>query len=117
MTLFFKPGNACSHFLAETVTEPALLAGCSNNNDCPDHAACENRQCINPCAIRDPCAASANCKVFNHQPICTCPDGYVGTPNVDCRLRKYYRDIVFVVKLDKDKYQAVYTYYYYIKSV
>ena len=74
--------------LAELVTEPALPAGCSDNNDCPDYSACQNRNCINPCARNDPCAPGANCRVANHNPICTCPDGYIGTPTTSCRLRK-----------------------------
>ena len=70
-------------------TEPTLDVGCESNADCPDYTACENRQCINPCAIRDPCAPSAICKVVRHEPVCTCPDGYIGNPQTSCELRKY----------------------------
>lgn len=74
-------------FSVSPVTEPALAAGCRSDSDCPDYAACANRLCINPCAAGNPCAPSANCKVVNHQPVCTCPDGYIGTPTTDCRPR------------------------------
>jgi hypothetical protein len=67
-------------------TEPTLDVGCDSNADCPDYTACENRQCINPCAIRDPCAPSAICKVVRHEPVCTCPDGYIGNPQTSCEL-------------------------------
>lgn len=70
------------------VTEPSLAAGCDNNNECPDHAACENRLCINPCDFHDPCAKTAFCQVINHQAVCSCPDGYIGTPTTSCTLRE-----------------------------
>ncbi len=69
-------------------TEATLAAGCSNNNECPDHTACENRLCINPCAFKDPCAPTANCQVINHQAVCSCPDGFIGSPTTSCILRK-----------------------------
>ena len=69
-------------------TEPSLDVGCSTNDECPDYTACENRQCINPCAYKNPCAPTAHCRVVRHSPICTCPDGYVGSPTTSCQLRK-----------------------------
>ena len=80
--------NAWFYFLVGLPTEPTLDVGCESNADCPDYTACENRQCINPCAIRDPCAPSAICKVVRHEPVCTCPDGYIGNPQTSCELRK-----------------------------
>ena len=68
--------------------QPPLKPGCSTNQDCPSHTVCRNRQCLNPCAYDDPCAKNAFCKVINHEPVCTCPDGYIGSPTTDCRLRK-----------------------------
>ena len=76
------------YFTVVPQTEPTLAAGCANDDECPDHTACENRLCINPCAYRDPCARNAYCKVLNHQPVCTCPDGYIGDPKTECKLRK-----------------------------
>ena len=74
-------------------TEPTLAAGCANNQECPDHAACRNRLCINPCAYDNPCAPNANCRVVNHEPVCTCPDGYIGSPETSCELRKIFNPI------------------------
>ena len=76
-------------FIVKPVTEPILENGCSVNSDCPEYTACRNRLCINPCAYDDPCAPSAFCKVTQHQAICTCPDGFAGTPEISCERRKY----------------------------
>jgi hypothetical protein len=80
--------------VAPTVVEP-ITPGCATNSDCPDYTACRNSQCINPCAVDDPCAPTANCKVINHQPVCTCPDGYIGSPTTECRLRKIHSFLAF----------------------
>ena len=69
-------------------TAPVLSVGCLQNEDCPLYTACKNTKCINPCAEDNPCAPTAICKVLNHEPKCTCPDGYIGSPLTDCRPRK-----------------------------
>ena len=68
-------------------TVAPITAGCDNNDECPEHTACRNRLCINPCAYDDPCASNAICIVTNHNPVCTCPDGYIGDPSISCELR------------------------------
>lgn len=67
----------------------ALESGCSDDSECPTYNACENQLCIDPCILHDPCGKFAKCSVINHDVICTCPDGYIGDPNLDCRLRKW----------------------------
>ena len=74
--------------LAPPQVSPDLAVGCSYNDECPNYSACENRQCINPCAVRNPCAPRATCRVVNHEPVCTCPDGFIGSPQTECRPRK-----------------------------
>ena len=89
--IYFSNTHKCMfacYFSVPPPTEPVLDVGCSTNDECPDYAACENRQCINPCAFKNPCAPTANCRVVRHSPICTCPDGYVGSPTTSCQLRK-----------------------------
>lgn len=87
--------STCHYFihgynsLVLPTTPSPVIAGCDNNNDCPDHAACRNKLCINPCAFDDPCSPTAFCKVFNHEPVCTCPDGYIGDPTISCTLRRF----------------------------
>ena len=61
-----------------------LIAGCKDNDACPDHQACINRQCVNPCLFDRPCAPSAECEVFRHRAECRCPPGYVGSPLIAC---------------------------------
>ncbi|CAB4059877.1 unnamed protein product [Lepeophtheirus salmonis] len=73
-----NPANGC--FLPLPQLEPSLTPGCDINQDCPTHASCKNRLCINPCAEDSPCAPTAYCKVINHEAFCTCPDGYIGSP-------------------------------------
>ena len=67
---------------------PGVTVGCDIDGDCPDYTACRNRKCINPCVVDRPCAPSANCRVVKHSPICTCPNGYIGTPQTKCSLRE-----------------------------
>ncbi|CAB4059878.1 unnamed protein product [Lepeophtheirus salmonis] len=78
-----NPQSICN--LAPLLVEPIKEPGCDSNQDCPSHAACKDRKCINPCAESSPCASSARCKVINHEPECTCPDGFIGSPTTDCR--------------------------------
>ena len=70
------------------MTLPPVVSGCLSNNDCPDYTACQSRKCINPCAAPNVCAPNANCRVTRHQAVCTCPDGYIGSPQISCSLRK-----------------------------
>ena len=77
-------------YLVGLPTEPILTIGCYDNDECPLFNACENKKCINPCAERNPCAPTATCKVINHEPECTCPDGFIGSPLTDCRPRKFF---------------------------
>ena len=75
-----------------------MAAGCTTNNDCPGYAACKQRLCLNPCAEDNPCAKSALCKVVSHKPVCTCPDGYIGSPETNCLLRKYMEKVFAFIK-------------------
>ena len=72
----------------EFAPPPPIVSGCLTNNDCPDYTACQSRKCINPCAAPNVCAPNANCRVTRHQAVCTCPDGYIGSPELSCTLRK-----------------------------
>ena len=83
-----------SFLLVGLPTDPGLIVGCDSNDDCPDYTSCRNRKCINPCAVDKPCAPSALCKVVNHNPVCTCPNGYIGSPHTRCTPRKSHRNNV-----------------------
>ena len=89
--IFFSCPCTYFHFFSilEPVTLPPVVSGCLSNNDCPDYTACQARKCINPCAAPNVCAPNANCRVTRHQAVCTCPDGYIGSPEISCSLRKF----------------------------
>nr|XP_053634795.1 neurogenic locus notch homolog protein 4-like [Cherax quadricarinatus] len=58
-------------------------AQCFDHDDCPNHQACSLLKCINPC--EGACGERADCKVNDHQPICSCPRGMTGHPFERCR--------------------------------
>ena len=68
---------------------PAVASGCEGNADCPDHTACQNRKCINPCAPTNPCIRPARCEVIYHEVACACPNGFIGDITTVCKPRKY----------------------------
>ena len=88
-------------WIIDPVQPPDVIVGCRTDRDCPDFTACKNRKCINPCALRDPCARNALCRVIMHQPVCTCPDGYIGDPRTSCELRKYHTNTFPLVFFNK----------------
>ena len=68
---------------------------CVNNADCPQKQACGSQKCIDPCPGL--CGHNAVCRVINHNPLCTCNDGYSGSPYQGCRQipRKKYQPMQF----------------------
>lgn len=44
--------------------------------------ACVNQKCLNPCL--GACGVNSECKVVNHNPICTCPLLFTGDPFIRC---------------------------------
>ena len=61
---------------------------CVINEDCPSDKACVRLKCVDPCI--NVCTPSAICKVQNHVPSCSCPEGMVGDPFSHCRIE--YKD-------------------------
>lgn len=57
------------------------VQGCRSNSECSPTEACLNGKCQSPCQ----CGYNAVCDVFNHTPICKCPNGYNGDPSVSCQ--------------------------------
>jgi hypothetical protein len=88
----------CTRLVLCISVEPDLIEPlapeCTDNSECPPHNACINRQCLNPCAVSDPCATNAFCRVEAHQPVCTCPPGYLGDPRVSCTPRKFDEQLI-----------------------
>jgi hypothetical protein len=49
-------------------------------------SACVQQRCEDPCV--GSCGFNALCNVHNHQPICSCFDGYEGDPYSGCNVRQ-----------------------------
>lgn len=69
--------------------ETPALPECTSDSDCSSNAACIDQRCLNPCAERNPCALNAECRVSQHRPLCYCPTGWGGDPQLECYKRKY----------------------------
>ncbi|VEN50381.1 unnamed protein product, partial [Callosobruchus maculatus] len=63
-------------------TPPNCRPECIINSECPSNLACINKKCKDPCP--GSCGISAECKVLNHNAICTCPVGFEGDPFNSC---------------------------------
>lgn len=61
---------------------PTCRPECIQSADCSPSLACINRKCQDPCP--GSCASNAACSVKNHNPICTCPPKYTGSPFTYC---------------------------------
>lgn len=56
---------------------------CLLSSDCNPNQACNNNnRCFDPCI--GACAPNARCQVINHRPVCLCPTGATGNPQVSC---------------------------------
>ena len=62
---------------------------CTYNEDCPYEKACVRNKCVDPCI--GVCGENAECRVVNHNPICSCIQNYIGDPFVRCNPRKSIR--------------------------
>ena len=62
------------------IISAVVIVGCQTNDDCLQTLACFNRDCVDPCN----CGTNAQCFVNNHKPVCFCPEGYTGDPEVGC---------------------------------
>lgn len=50
--------------------------------ECSLDRVCLKNKCVNPCP--GVCASTAECKVYNHIPICTCSEGMTGNAFLEC---------------------------------
>lgn len=68
---------------------PSCRPQCTVNSDCPKDLACLNQKCKDPCV--GTCGTNAQCKIVNHNPICSCMPKYTGDPFSHChRNGKYF---------------------------
>lgn len=64
------------------VPEFGCTPECVRNQDCRPDQACVEQQCIDPCV--SVCGVRAECQVVNHNPICSCPQNFIGDPFTFC---------------------------------
>lgn len=63
-------------------TPPNCKPECVVNSECPQNRACYKHKCTDPCP--GTCGVEANCRVINHNPLCSCPQGTTGDPFSRC---------------------------------
>lgn len=76
-------------------TPPNCRPECIIHQECPSNRACMNQKCQDPCI--GTCGFNAKCTTQNHQPICSCIEGYEGDPYASCtpRQSKYKCSLLF----------------------
>jgi hypothetical protein len=57
---------------------------CISNNDCDRSKACIQKKCKDPCP--GVCGINAICQTLNHNPSCTCIEGFTGDPLSSCHI-------------------------------
>ena len=62
---------------------------CTTDPECPDHLACIEEKCKNPCFTSN-CGVNAECRAIKHRATCICNPGFVGDPYRICEERKTY---------------------------
>lgn len=61
---------------------PNCRPECVTSSECQQQEACINQKCRNPC--EGTCGLGAECRVINHNPICSCARGLIGDPFEQC---------------------------------
>ncbi|OTF84222.1 hypothetical protein BLA29_008012, partial [Euroglyphus maynei] len=59
--------------------------GCRSTLNCPKDKTCVQEKCINPCKQSGACGRNAICLASSHVAVCSCPNGFIGDPNVECK--------------------------------
>ena len=72
----------CSCEAAMIGAPPNCRPECLVSSECSQTTACMQQRCRDPCPGL--CGANADCRVTNHNPICTCRRGYEGDPFSGC---------------------------------
>lgn len=61
---------------------PYCKPECVVSSECSQDKTCINQKCKDPCP--GTCGINARCQVVNHNPICSCNNGFTGDPFVRC---------------------------------
>lgn len=65
---------------------PNCRPECVIHQECPSNRACIAQQCQDPCI--GSCGFNARCTTQNHQPVCSCIEGFEGDPYASCNQRQ-----------------------------
>lgn len=76
----------CSCSFGMLGAPPNCRPECVIHQECPSSRACIAQQCQDPCI--GSCGFNARCTTQNHQPICSCIEGYEGDPYASCTPRQ-----------------------------
>ena len=91
--VFVQIWVACEAVTTHEISAPR--PECTTDSECPDHLACIQEKCLDPCTTLA-CGINAQCSVKRHRAICTCRRGFVGDPNTVCKERKTHLLWVFL---------------------
>lgn len=85
----------CSCLPTYTGSPPGCRPECTVSSECPQNKACIAQKCSDPCP--GTCGINSDCRVINHNPLCSCLPGYTGDPFTSCYrlLRKSSHLMVF----------------------
>lgn len=76
----------CSCAFGMLGAPPNCRPECVIHQECPSNRACIAQQCQDPCI--GSCGFNAKCITQNHQPICSCIEGFEGDPYASCNQRQ-----------------------------
>lgn len=65
-------------------SQGACVPGCNYNNDCGEDMVCSAKQCVTVCRDNS-CGKNALCLANKHHAFCSCPSGYSGDPEKECK--------------------------------
>ena len=84
-----KPPPECTSdnqcLLGQICDFEKCVSGCRTSSNCPSEESCVRDQCLNACSISGACGKGASCTPSNHVAVCSCPSGFRGDPEVECR--------------------------------
>ena len=72
----------CSCLPSYLGSPPRCRPECTIHSDCLSHLACVGLKCVDPCP--GSCGQNADCRVYNHNPICSCRRGHTGDAYALC---------------------------------
>lgn len=73
---------------------PNCKPECVVSSECIQDKTCINQKCKDPCP--GTCGINARCQVVNHNPICSCNNGFTGDPFVRC-IQEESKHVVFIL--------------------